>query len=343
MSNPAVCIASCRKEHFADWLSAWREEFQANSVQVFAMCDAQHQDTIMPPELPDWVHSWDHQDVKNLLQDKAWIIPTQTGACKSFAILNAYLAGCDPILVLDDDCLPIAKNNSGWVAGHVIKLNGFVSPYVYNTSPGIRPRGTPYLPNVRVVLNHGLWEENPDIDAITSLSPPPHAYIRYQIDAPVPFGSLFPMCGMNIAFSREIAPLMYFGLQGPSWGVDRFDDIWCGFLVKKALDYVGLACTSGSPVIRHVRASDPLKSIVKEAPGYAMNIKFYTWVMNHQIGTGINRFLAPWDRKDEAPQPQTARAVLEAMATDMYQWANGGEYFRNYGKAILAWLDLFSR
>lgn len=46
-------------------------------------------------------------------------------------------------------------------------------------------------------------------------------------------GTLFPMCGMNLAFDRKlIGPAMYFGLmgQGQPWG--RYDDMWAGWCSK---------------------------------------------------------------------------------------------------------------
>ena len=46
-------------------------------------------------------------------------------------------------------------------------------------------------------------------------------------------GTLFPMCGMNLAFNRElIGPAMYFGLMGDLQPLGRYDDMWAGWCVK---------------------------------------------------------------------------------------------------------------
>ena len=46
-------------------------------------------------------------------------------------------------------------------------------------------------------------------------------------------GTLFPMCGMNLAFNRElIGPAMYFGLMGEGYPIGRYDDMWAGWCVK---------------------------------------------------------------------------------------------------------------
>ena len=49
----------------------------------------------------------------------------------------------------------------------------------------------------------------------------------------IPKGTLFPMCGMNLAFHRDlIGPAMYFGLMGDGQPIGRYDDMWAGWCVK---------------------------------------------------------------------------------------------------------------
>ena len=58
--------------------------------------------------------------------------------------------------------------------------------------------------------------------------------VRY-VDAvlTIPKGTLFPMCGMNLAFDRElIGPAMYFGLMGDGQPIGRYDDMWAGWCTK---------------------------------------------------------------------------------------------------------------
>ncbi len=46
-------------------------------------------------------------------------------------------------------------------------------------------------------------------------------------------GTLFPMCGMNLAFNRDlIGPSMYFGLMGDGQPLGRYDDMWAGWCSK---------------------------------------------------------------------------------------------------------------
>jgi hypothetical protein len=41
------------------------------------------------------------------------------------------------------------------------------------------------------------------------------------------------MCGMNLAFNRElIGPALYFGLMGDGQPIGRYDDMWAGWCMK---------------------------------------------------------------------------------------------------------------
>lgn len=62
----------------------------------------------------------------------------------------------------------------------------------------------------------------------------------------IPKGTLFPMCGMNLAFDRDlIGPAMYFGLMGEGQPIGRYDDMWAGWCVKVhfKLPLLFLLCT----------------------------------------------------------------------------------------------------
>ncbi|KAH0934037.1 hypothetical protein HID58_011154 [Brassica napus] len=70
----------------------------------------------------------------------------------------------------------------------------------------------------------------------------------------IPKGTLFPMCGMNLAFDRElIGPAMYFGLMGDGQPIGRYDDMW--------------AVKTGLPYIWHSKASNPFVNLRKEYNG----------------------------------------------------------------------------
>ncbi|XP_020398841.1 probable UDP-arabinopyranose mutase 1 [Zea mays] len=91
---------------------------------------------------------------------------------------------------------------------------------------------------------------------------------REQSSATGPKGTLFPMCGMNLAFDRDlIGPAMYFGLMGDGQPIGRYDDMWAGWCVKVICDHLGLGVKTGLPYIWHSKASNPFVNLKKEYKG----------------------------------------------------------------------------
>jgi len=327
-----LIIATNRLGNMLKWFKAWRNEIAENDIAIFIMHDSFNSiDTreifngiknIAPELFKRFV--FNHCDVVDSLQADSWIIPEKTSACKSYVVLKAWNAGCRKIFCLDDDCLPIKGLHT--IPVHRLKLDMKMDNSVCVTIDKLRPRGMPYLPKVPVMLSHGLWNGIPDIDAITQVSGLPYYEIKEGI---IPRGALFPFSGMNWACNREVMPLMYFGVQGPRWRVDRFDDIWCGFIAKKVMDHLRMAVWSGKPCINHVRASDVFVNLEKEAPGYRMNNEFYEFLFDLTI-------------KGETPLE-----CMKHVGEKIYAWGrkiNGiGSYWEKYGEAIQIWASLFEK
>lgn len=320
----AVIIATNRVNDFLRWLDQWQARFLEERVSVYSMVDTHDEaDTNRIRIASINGQAFDHSDAKGTLRSSSWIIPERTCACKSLAVYRAWKDGAERIYCLDDDCYPLEVEN--WVKEHRTRLTSAVHNRVWPTAIKPRPRGIPYMDMSPVGLNHGLWAGHADVDATTHL-----LYGDTMGDSPnttiIPHGALFPFCGMNWGCRREVAPLMYFGLHGPSWGVDRFDDIWCGWLMKKCLDHLGYAVTSGMPFIRHIRASDPFVNIEKEAPGYRMNCDLWRFAMDLRV----------WGK--------TAPECILSVSEQMSRWAENQakrEYWKKYAEALSVWASLF--
>lgn len=314
----ALVIATNRPERFKAWLKAWWEEIDENDINLLIMHDSHNsEETDVLDRQIKHGSVFDHNDVKEDLKGNAWIIPQQSSACKSYAILKAWQMGADRIFCLDDDCLP---NGSRWVRQHRINLKSHEQNQVYMTIDYVRPRGVPYLPKEPVMLSHGLWDNVPDVDAVTQL----HGYpsVAGKRNGAVPKGALFPFCGMNWACNRDAAPLMYFGLHGKDWPVDRFDDIWCGFIAKKIMDHLGWAVWSGEPSVEHSRASDPMANLEKEAKGLKMNCEIYEMLMH------------PWKICGDTPSDSLALFGKDISTVSI-------DYWKKYGEALQIWASLF--
>jgi reversibly glycosylated polypeptide/UDP-arabinopyranose mutase len=233
------------------FLEDWREEFAPHKIIV---CEDHPEKQI---ELPRGFQI-DHYcwaDIDRELGESSWIIPHFNASIRSFGYWKAWQEQPDFIVTIDDDCYPRA--GGGFIQGHWQNLQRKVTFGWEKTAPFFT-RGFPYevRDNARTVVSHGLWAGIPDLDAPTQLLMP-HLTMNEAVGViTMPRGTYFPMSGMNLAFTPEIAPAMYFLLQGRDWPFDRFDDIWAGVLVKKICDHLGLAMASGDPMVEHRRASN---------------------------------------------------------------------------------------
>jgi len=263
-----IVVPTNRPEMAQKFLEAWAEEFRGHSIILVE--DGPGRSF----EVPDGVTHLCWQDIDRILGKRAWVIPRHSGAIRNFGIWYGMSSMVDMFVLLDDDCLPTGKR--GFLDKHWKALNedGCSLP-IWDTMQygrGVRPRGFPKeWVSTPTVLNHGLWNWIPDIDGQTQIE---HQDLRVRFDphsVQIPHGVLFPMSAMNVAFRPHIAAAMYQLPMGEGQPFHRFDDIWCGWIMKKACDTMGLSVRSGAPFVEHVRASDAKRNAEIEAPGILEN------------------------------------------------------------------------
>lgn len=313
----AVVVPTIREDQAIEFLRAWSVVSDVTFVMV--------QDGGGEPfNLGSGVYHFGWDDINGQLGNDSWIIPRMTDCIRSFGIWWAWTEGYDIIVSLDDDVRPVqGLGPHSFFAEHQNRLQGNVHPLAWqSTIQGSKERGRPYFKTARTwpcVLNHGLWEGVPDLDAVTQLR---EAHLEDIVlhDMDIWPGRYFAMCGMNVAFRREIAPLMYFGLQGPSYPYDRFGDIWCGVIAKKILDRCQLGVHSGQPTVNHIRASDVWRNLAKEQTGYKINEK--VWAAVDSVPLIQNEVLSCWHE----------------MAA-CFPW--GDDYWDRLKRAMSIWGELF--
>lgn len=118
------------------------------------------------------------------------------------------------IITLDDDCFPVQNDKSNQldiIHQHIMNLKRPSTPYYFNTLYDPYREGSDFVRGypfslrcgVETAVSHGLWLNVPDYDAMTQLVKPRDRNMRF-VDAvlTVPYGTLLPMCGMNLAFNR---------------------------------------------------------------------------------------------------------------------------------------------
>lgn len=279
--NISLVIPTIRNLSF---LSEWGDRLKSCDIIVVEDHPTKEIKTPKGPYKSLSHYSW--ADIRKEFGTDEWIFPRYNAGIRSYGFWKAYKNGADIIITLDDDCYPVDRD---FVSRHVSNLS-LKAPTSWTTTyphpDFVFTRGIPYAirDRVPVKISHGLWTHHIDLDGITQKK---HPHARFPTYPPlltfIPKGLYFPMCSMNLAFSRDVTVLMYFLLMGKdssgsAWGVDRFDDIWAGIFAKKIMDHLGYTVANGSPFVEHRKASDPDVNIKKEKKGIIINEKLWQWV-----------------------------------------------------------------
>lgn len=233
------------------------------------------------------------------------LIPCNCVQRRNLGYLIAYENGADVIVTIDDDNFAILGND--FLKGH--SLVGETSYFLavksstnwfnpcdlleLKSSRRIYHRGFPYSKRWknekysyrerkgRVVVNAGLWLGNPDVDAIIHLGEPVEVigwnknftkkYVALANNTHSPFNT------QNMAFFKELLPLVYLPIMGDSidgMRIDRYDDIWSSYFAQKIINHLGDLITFGQPLVRQDRnPHDYLRDLTGELPGMLITNK----------------------------------------------------------------------
>lgn len=249
-------------------------------------------------------YSWKDQD--RMLGRDAVAIPRRNGACRDFGFYVAWRESepGDIVIALDDDerveeedfgrrveaVLSDAPRPIAQGAGrHFNVLDCY-----RNVDPNLFPRGFPYSHRAdyerwtfasasagTVTFNLGLWREVFDVNAIDKLHGPRYRYPDAQLhqeSVVVPEGVLLPICAGNMHFRREVIPAVYQLPMHvevmPGWVIDRYGDIWGGFILKTLMDLQGDLMAVGGPMIRHLKEGSYERNLWQEHLSHLVNDEF---------------------------------------------------------------------
>ena len=266
-------------------------------------------------------------------------------AIKMYGFWAAVRAGADVVIALDDDCFPSASPES-FVAAHLAALSQRTRwvPSI-DESP---TRGLPYFDHGALpgaVANMGLWQGVADYDAPQTLALHRSGNLRHSFNPPAGNRLMhpqqyWPFCAMNIAFRREVAPLMYMPKMGEGSPYRRFDDIWCGVILQRCCRHLGLLLATGEPHIQHISASDALINLEKEAPGIRANEDFWKVIEATPLDPAkratpltcaeavANHLTSASRNEDRLTRNMTLLGYLAEEGTRMQNWC---KMFRNAG------------
>lgn len=174
----------------------------------------------------------------------AAICPTRHYARKNIGYLLAIASGVDVIIETDDDNMPGPEFYQPLPIEAelpAVEGAGWVNVYRYFTDGLIWPRGLPLdeinapLPalseprHVRIPIQQGLADENPDVDAIYRLALPLPFSFDASVRVALSAGTWCPYNSQNTIHYREAFPLLYL----PAHCSFRMTDIWRSFVAQR--------------------------------------------------------------------------------------------------------------
>ncbi len=230
------------------------------------------------------------------------IVPARTSDVIGFSLLIAYPREYDMLLFIDDDTYPLQSND--FLGEHWKNLTTrelktrFSSNRWVNPHPREYPRGYPYGlrysdayreegHKIGSVLNMGLWEKIPDLNALDYLyngsveglfEDSQHiSSISYILGN----GNYMPISRMNMGFLPKIIPAFY-QFTGEEYGVGRYGDVFSGLFLEKIASHLGDNLSFGQPICTHdKRPRDVFRDIKLEIESIKLNEKL--WLILDQI------------------------------------------------------------
>lgn len=211
-------------------------------------------------------------------------IPFDSFERRNIGILQAYETDADVMVTIDDDNLlavenamlwhkrtgvtrriPVYRSSSGWFnVCSMLKEENDVEFYHRGYSPRHKWEKDTYISSqnhdVGVVVNAGLWYNNPDTDAITRLERKLNVIgLSEELEnlgtgtfALSP-GTWSPFNCQNTALAREIIPAYF---MSPYIG--RHSDIFASYVVNRLAEYFGDVVAFGMPLANHDRSDHDL-------------------------------------------------------------------------------------
>lgn len=262
----------------------WKELFERHNVELLKVMDG---------DLPVVEHGNNRFSAEVVLGDDADLIYNKNDGVRNlgFAYIARYLPDVEYIITLDDDVSPIGDT----IQDHIDALNMRV-PISWMSTASEYMRGFPYgvRSEAPVAISHGVWQGIKDWDAPTQLTQGNRDVTFYK--GVIPKGCLYPMCGMNLAFKRDMLPFMYFAPMGYRVGLDRFADIWCGIRSKRICDALGWGVVTGYAEVLHDRASNVWANLQKESKGLGLNETLWQDDILDPYFEEYNKQLERWEK-----------------------------------------------
>lgn len=302
------------------------------------------------------VYNW--TDRKKMLGPLDVGYPKKNGASRDFGFYVAW-KNSDPgeiIVALDDDCKVYHQDFYQQVnqalssrAKPVVTCEGThlnILDLYHDTPATLFPRGFPYSSRVHykgiqihgsesrnVTFCLGLWKGIFDINAIDKINGPAYLYPDAKLAQPsviIEREKLVSVCSMNMQFRRELIPAVYQLPMHvevmPGWVVDRYGDIWGGFILKTLMDLKNEAMAVGEPMINHLKEGNYTRNIWQEHICHMINDEFLDLLFNVKTKIQSNDYLEMMKEVNEGFKEQLGNAsplfrpYLKHLCTALDAW-----------------------
>lgn len=200
---------------------------------------------------------------------------------RSIGFIEAYHMGADIMATIDDDNIPYPIWGNTKV-GTVCYASRYKSDLVFDplavtNYPEIWHRGFPIeflldrkyemtgVEEVKCLIEAGLWDGDPDIDAIARISL--HPQVTFKIDGPYFSNSFTPFNSQNTIIARNVIP-HYFMFPH----IGRMDDIWGGYIAQARLNTRPVFIEP--TVFQERNIQNPIRNMEDEMIGYKNTLAF---------------------------------------------------------------------
>ncbi|MGZ4966324.1 MAG: hypothetical protein ACXV97_04040 [Chthoniobacterales bacterium] len=284
------------------------------------------------------------------------LIPYDSENRRNVGYLMALESGYEVLLSIDDDnyCLGETFATCGLVCSDKLTLqaahsdNGWINfcdMLELQPSYQVFPRGYPYARRTenpaityssetgRVRMNVGLWLAEPDLDAITWLAAPVRARKFKGESCLLGQNTWSPINTQNTALHRNLIVSYYCVRMGYPLGgmpIDRFGDIFSGYLSQACIRHLGDRIRVGTPIADHKRNShNYLRDLASEFGGIQVLEPFVEWLHDAKLegSTYPETYLALADAIDAEVSHFTGsiwndatRGFFHQMTHCMRQW-----------------------
>ena len=269
--------------------------------------------------------------------DLVKVLPEKHYTRKNLGYLLAIQAGARMLVETDDDNLPLPNY---WqaripeVAARKVLEKGWFNVYAAFGAPRVWPRGLPLesvnapvpafsseLTPTECLIQQGLANQNPDVDAVYRLVLP--LPIDFADAAPIalPAGSWCPFNSQNTTWFEAAFPLLYL----PSCCTFRMTDIWRSFVAQRCLWEMGSSLGFIAATMTQERNEHSLlNDFQQEIPGYLQNhnIRIILESLTLQEGRAVDAVCANLRTCYEALVaksilPQQELTILNAWIADI--------------------------